>query len=84
MARRWNTKASISMPAPAIAQPIRAPATPVSCPNRRGSENTPAPTMDPTTIAVSVATETFDVVDGVDVAVGSAMSPPVLTRTACS
>lgn len=42
------------MPVPATAQAIRAPATPVSCANRRGSEKTPAPTIEPTTIAVRV------------------------------
>lgn len=42
------------MPVPAMAQAINAPATPVSWANRRGSENTPAPTIEPTTIIVSV------------------------------
>jgi hypothetical protein len=36
-----------------------APATPVSLPNRWGSEKTPAPTIDPTTMAVRVASVTF-------------------------
>ncbi|GAB3095909.1 hypothetical protein GCM10027054_23180 [Isoptericola nanjingensis] len=43
--------------------------TPVSCANRRGSENTPAPTIDPTTIAVRVRSDTFVVALPVDVAV---------------
>src|SRR5690349_3135347 len=47
------------MPAPAIDQAIRAPTTPVSCANRRGRENTPAPTIDPTTMAVSVRKLSF-------------------------
>ena len=34
------------MPVPAIAQAISAPRTPVATPNRRGSEKTPAPTID--------------------------------------
>jgi hypothetical protein len=50
----WNTNASISMPVPAITQAISAPITPVSWAKRRGSEKTPAPTIDPTTIAVIV------------------------------
>src|SRR4051794_34268048 len=53
-ARFWNTKASISIPAPATAQPISDPRMPVATPNRAGSENTPAPTMPPTTIPVRV------------------------------
>lgn len=55
IASRWKTKASISMPVPATAQAIRAPATPVSWANRLGSENTPAPTIEPTTMVVSVS-----------------------------
>ena len=47
------------MPLPAISQEIRAPSTPVSPANRLGSEKTPAPTIEPTTIAVSVATLIF-------------------------
>lgn len=43
------------MPVPAIAQAISAPATPVSCAKRDGSEKTPAPTIDPTTIVVRVS-----------------------------
>src|SRR5699024_2394300 len=54
MARAWNTNASISMPAPATAQAMSDPRIPVATPNRAGSENTPAPTIDPTTMAVSV------------------------------
>src|SRR5215212_6097556 len=44
----------MSMPAPATSHAISAPATPVSWAKRRGSENTPAPTIDPTTIPVIV------------------------------
>src|SRR5690349_12882530 len=54
MARFWKTKASISIPVPAIAQAIRDPRMPVATPNRAGSENTPAPTMLPTTMPVRV------------------------------
>lgn len=43
------------MPVPAMAQAISAPATPVSWANRVGNEKTPAPTIEPTTIIVSVA-----------------------------
>ena len=56
IARFWKTKASISMPVPAIAHAISEPRMPVATPNRAGSEKTPAPTMPPTTIAVSVGT----------------------------
>ncbi|RPE38024.1 hypothetical protein EDD90_0891 [Streptomyces sp. Ag109_O5-1] len=42
------------MPVPAITQAIDPPATPVSSAKRRGSENTPAPTIQPTAIAVGV------------------------------
>src|SRR5689334_25189142 len=56
IARFWNTNASISMPVPAIAQAISDPRMPVATPKRAGSENTPAPTMLPTTIAVRVGT----------------------------
>ena len=59
IARFWKTKASISMPVPAIAQAISEPRMPVATPNRAGSEKTPAPTMPPTTIAVSVGTLIF-------------------------
>ncbi|GAA2070005.1 hypothetical protein GCM10009801_20380 [Streptomyces albiaxialis] len=47
----------MSMPAPATAQAISAPATPVSAANRPGSENTPAPTIEPTTIATMVGSD---------------------------
>ena len=53
-ARFWKTKASISMPAPAIAQAISDPRMPVATPKRAGSEKTPAPTMPPITMAVRV------------------------------
>jgi hypothetical protein len=61
MASVWKTKASISMPVPATNQAIRAPYTPVSCANRRGSEKTPAPTIEPTTIDVIVSRLSFAV-----------------------
>ena len=56
IARFWKTKASISMPVPATAHAISEPRMPVATPKRAGSENTPAPTIPPTTIAVSVGT----------------------------
>ena len=56
MARFWNTNASISIPVPATAQAINEPRMPVATPKRAGSEKTPAPTIPPTTIAVSVGT----------------------------
>ncbi|WP_413768147.1 hypothetical protein [Rhodococcus pyridinivorans] len=42
----------MSIPVPATAQEIAAPYTPVSLANREGSWKTPAPTIEPTTIAV--------------------------------
>jgi hypothetical protein len=55
----WNTNASISIPAPAMTQAISAPNPPVARAKLRGSEKTPAPTIDPTTMAVSVVSENF-------------------------
>ena len=87
IARFWKTKASISMPVPAIAQAISEPRMPVATPKRAGSENTPAPTMPPTTIAVSVGRLIFAVVlDSLDPT--SATRPPgrvtiVATLRAC-
>jgi hypothetical protein len=49
----------MSMPTPAITQAITAPSTPVACAKLRGSEKTPAPTIDPTTIAVRVINGIF-------------------------
>src|SRR3954452_20586336 len=49
----------MSMPVPAISQAMIAPSTPVSCAKRRGSEKTPAPTIEPTTIAVMVTKVSF-------------------------
>ena len=60
-ARDWKTKASISMPPPATSQAAMAPKGPVAAPNRAGSEKIPAPTMDPTTMAVRVPRENFSV-----------------------
>lgn len=48
----WKQNASISMPAPAIVQAMSAPATPVAVPKRAGRKNTPAPTIEPMTMAV--------------------------------
>jgi hypothetical protein len=47
------------MPVPAIAQAMIAPKGPVAAPNRPGRLKMPAPTMDPTTIAVSADSESF-------------------------
>src|SRR5262245_30274998 len=52
------------MPVPAMIQATTAPATPVSRAKRLGKEKTPAPTMDPMTIAVSVPNESLVAVDG--------------------
>ena len=45
--RVWKTKASISMPAPAMLQAIRAPSTPVARPKAAGRAKMPEPTIDP-------------------------------------
>src|SRR5215468_9085045 len=55
----WNTNASISIPVPATAHAISAPNTPVARAKFRGSEKTPAPTIDPTTMAISVVSGNF-------------------------
>src|SRR3954451_6442758 len=95
IARFWNTNANISMPLPATAHAINEPNRPVATPNRAGSENTPAPTMLPTTIAVSVGTLIFvttapapgltsaaapEVVVALEPRVGVALVPPVGDR----
>jgi hypothetical protein len=49
---------------------------PVAAPNRAGSENTPAPTIDPTTIIDSVPTETFAVWFGSPVVSAVAIADP--------
>jgi hypothetical protein len=67
----------MSMPAPAISQAISAPVTPVSWAKRRGSENTPAPTIDPTTIPVIVTRVSFTAEDVSEpVSVLAILSPP--------
>ncbi|HKE95442.1 MAG TPA: hypothetical protein VKB34_14105, partial [Povalibacter sp.] len=53
------TRAMQYMPPAAIHQAMMAPNGPVAVPKARGSEKIPDPTMDPTTIAVSVATGSF-------------------------
>jgi hypothetical protein len=55
----------MSMPPPAIAQAISAPNGPVAAPNRPGSEKVPAPTIEPTTMAVRVKRENFCSADAV-------------------
>src|SRR6516225_10775852 len=55
----WNTNLSISIPVPAITQAISAPKTPLARAKLRGSEKIPAPTIDPTTIAISVVSGNF-------------------------
>ena len=43
----WKTKASISMPVPAMLQAMSAPRTPVEWPNVAGSAKMPAPIIEP-------------------------------------
>jgi hypothetical protein len=75
----WNTNASMSMPVPATTQAISAPATPVSWAKRRGSEKTPAPTIDPTTIPVIVIRVSLCAAD-VSVLVSALAMLPLLFR----
>src|SRR5262245_60288310 len=57
--RVWKTRASISMPEPAIAQAMIAPSTPVARPKAAGRAKMPEPTIDPITSAVSALRESF-------------------------
>jgi hypothetical protein len=47
------------MPTPAIDHATTAPKGPVALPKACGSEKMPAPTIEPTTIAIKVQTENF-------------------------
>jgi hypothetical protein len=47
------------MPVPAMHHAMMAPIGPVAAPKVLGSEKMPAPTIDPTTIAVSANNESF-------------------------
>ena len=58
-ASAWNTRASMYMPVPAMIQAMTAPSGPVAFAKVRGSEKMPAPTMPPTTIAVSAMRDIF-------------------------
>ena len=58
-ASAWNTRASMYMPVPAMSQAMTAPIGPVALANVRGSEKMPAPTIPPTTIAVSAVRDIF-------------------------
>ncbi|MNO01017.1 hypothetical protein D3C81_2210510 [compost metagenome] len=49
----------MSMPIPAMVQAIITPNGPVAFPNACGSENIPAPTMEPTTMPVNVTSDSF-------------------------
>ena len=55
----WKTKASISMPTPAIAQAISAPRPPVARPNADGRAKMPEPIIEPTTRAMRARSESF-------------------------
>ncbi|BCP51708.1 hypothetical protein K32_03250 [Kaistia sp. 32K] len=50
------------MPVPAISQAMMAPNGPVAEPNRPGRLKIPAPTIEPTTIAVNAPRDSFPVV----------------------
>ena len=49
----------MSIPVPAMTQAMMAPSTPVAEPKLLGSVKTPPPTIEPTTIPISVRIETF-------------------------
>ncbi len=55
----WKTKASISIPVPAMPQAISAPSAPVARPNADGTAKIPEPTMEPTTSAINARSESF-------------------------
>src|SRR5690606_18661064 len=61
IARSWKTKASMSMPVPAIVHAMSAPRTPVSRANLPGRVNTPAPTIEPTTMPIRARVDSFTV-----------------------
>ena len=81
MARAWNTKASISMPAPLTAQPISAAAGPALRATFCGSEKMPAPTIEPTTSAVSAARPRRWLDEGIRRGAGVGM--PMMDAVAC-
>src|SRR6516162_3149606 len=56
---RWSTRAKVYMPPAAISHAMIAPKTPVAVPKARGSDQMPAPTIEPTTIMVSANSENF-------------------------
>src|ERR1700741_2904500 len=58
-ARAWNTRASMYIPVPAIAQAMRAPKGPVAVANRPGRLKIPAPTIEPMTMAVREESGSF-------------------------
>lgn len=58
-AKVWKTKANISMPQPAMAQAISAPAPPVARPKADGRAKMPEPIIEPTTRAMSARSESF-------------------------
>src|SRR5262249_36342239 len=66
---------------PATAQAIRAPYTPVARAKLRGREKTPAPTIDPTTIAVSVVSGNFFSSAGALVSTDVTRPPPIISET---
>ena len=64
-ASAWNTRASMYMPVPAMSHAMTAPIGPVALAKVRGSEKMPAPTIPPTTIAVSCIRDIFCSVDAI-------------------
>ncbi len=54
------------IPVPAISHAITAPIGPVAFANVRGSEKMPAPTIPPTTIAVSCSRDIFCSVEAME------------------
>ena len=74
---------TLQSPVRVSAQAINEPRIPVATPNRAGSEKTPAPTMPPTTMAVSVGNVIFWTAPPVVVVASSvlAMSAPPMSQT---
>src|SRR5262245_21284497 len=58
-ASAWNTRASIYMPVPAMIHAMMAPNGPVAVAKRPGRLKMPAPTIEPTTMAVRAGRESF-------------------------
>ena len=77
-ASAWNTRASMYMPVPAMIHAMTAPSGPVALANVRGSEKMPAPTIPPTTIAVSCIRDIFCSADAMSFPPSKFVRTPIL------